>query len=68
MANISVDVENVDVETLHTLLSLIESPYSAPEMLFYNLWQRKMKLKVQKSLRRTIKSFDCKTCKISALS
>ncbi|KRT83455.1 hypothetical protein AMK59_3310 [Oryctes borbonicus] len=67
MRDVSVDVEKINSNTLHTLLLLIDCPYSAPETLFYSLWEKKMKLHIQKSLQKTVKVFDCKTYTLDEL-
>lgn len=64
MENLPFDPEKTDFESLHALLFLTDCPYSAPETLFYNLCQKKMKLAMQKSLVKT-NAFNYKTCKFS---
>lgn len=60
--DLATNIEEISPEALRTLLRLIDCPYDAPETLFYNLWQKKLKLHAQKSLRRTIKTFNYKNC------
>ncbi|KAK9754855.1 hypothetical protein QE152_g919 [Popillia japonica] len=65
--DLATNIEEISPEALRTLLRLIDCPYDAPETLFYNLWQKKLKLHAQKSLRRTIKTFNYKNYSLEEL-
>lgn len=61
MNNISINMDTLSAETLQFLILLIDCPYSAPETLLNNLWEKKIKLQTQKSLQFTVNTFNYET-------